>query len=232
MDLTRREFLGYTAGAASLMGLATTPKPAAGGPLTQQGRPWYTVYSDPNTYDSESMRGYWSALPDEWRIRPEPPTPLSLVIVPYCMSLFPDMVDWLKCDLHERGATVLMETGAGFASPGTFREHQHWLRERLDVHIAGRVDLWADLWASSTSARIPYIEFTWPRRTRIRDFSRVVVPADQPGEIIARAGDVPVAFRRKVGKGTLIYLGSPVGPALWAGDVEARRWLYAVALAA
>ena len=58
-------------------------------------------------------------------------------------------------------------------------------------------------------------------------------PADQqPGEIIAWAGDLAVAFRRRVEKGTLIYLGSPVGPALWTRDPDARRWLYAVAHAA
>jgi hypothetical protein len=66
----------------------------------------------------------------------------------------------------------------------------------------------------------------------MRDFSRVVPPGDQPGEIIAWAGDLPVALRRRVDAGTLIYLGSPLGPALWAGDVQARRWLYTVALAA
>jgi len=52
------------------------------------------------------------------------------------------------------------------------------------------------------------------------------------GDNIAWAGELPVALKRRVGAGTLIYLGSPVGPALWAGDVEAKRWLHAVALTA
>jgi len=30
------------------------------------------------------------------------------------------------------------------------------------------------------------------------------------------------------GRGNLIVLGSPLGPALWAGDIEARQWLRAV----
>jgi hypothetical protein len=228
MDLTRREFFEYTAGAAGLMGLAI-PKPATDGPLTQQSRPWYTVYSDPNTYDSESMRGYWSALPEEWRIRPEPPTPLPLLIVPYCMWLFPNMADSLKSVLRETGTTVLMETGAGFANHTTFRQHRRWMRETFGIHIAAPTELRG----KRTPAGAPYIEFTWPCRAMIRDFSRVVPPADRPeGDVIAWAGDLAVATRRRVGKGTLIYLGSPVGPALWAGDADARRWLYAVAHAA
>jgi len=52
------------------------------------------------------------------------------------------------------------------------------------------------------------------------------------GDNIAWAGELPVALKRRVGAGTLIYLGSRGGPALWAGDVEAKRWLHAVALTA
>jgi hypothetical protein len=36
---------------------------------------------------------------------------------------------------------------------------------------------------------------------------------------------VPVALMRRVGRGTLLFLGSPLGPALWADDAEARRLL-------
>src|SRR5439155_624334 len=36
---------------------------------------------------------------------------------------------------------------------------------------------------------------------------------------------VPVALKRPGGRGNLIFLGSLLGPALWAGDAQARRWL-------
>ena len=48
---------------------------------------------------------------------------------------------------------------------------------------------------------------------------------DHDGDVIAWAGDRPVGLKRHVEHGTLIYLGSPLGPALWAGDPEARQWL-------
>jgi hypothetical protein len=47
-------------------------------------------------------------------------------------------------------------------------------------------------------------------------------------DIIATADDIAVAFRQRIGLGTLIYLGTPIGPALWAGDAEATQWLSAV----
>src|SRR5256885_8822548 len=48
----------------------------------------------------------------------------------------------------------------------------------------------------------------------------------QAGEVIARVDGLPVALKRSSGRGNLIFLGSPLGPALWAGDAEARRWLF------
>jgi hypothetical protein len=39
---------------------------------------------------------------------------------------------------------------------------------------------------------------------------------------------MPVALKKRVGKGTLIFLGSPLGPALGASDLEARHWLQSV----
>lgn len=228
MDLTRREFLGYTAGAVGMMTLPHQPLTAAQ-PRPEAFQRWWTFFSDPNTYDCESMRGYWSALSPQpsWSSAGDPDrfARLSLLIVPYVVSLLPGFSDCLTYAL-QRGATVVMESGAGFADHCTFRQHRRWLRENLAIRVVSP----RDPWANQSPAGARYIEFTWPRRVKIRDFGRVVPPADGSGDdVIAWAGDLAVATRRRVGKGTLVYLGSPVGPSLWAGDVEARRWLHAVA---
>jgi hypothetical protein len=81
---------------------------------------------------------------------------------------------------------------------------------------------------------MPYIAYSWPASAQIRDFSRVVPlgrRSEGAGEIIARVDGLPVALKRRLGRGDLIFLGSPLGPALWAGDAEARRWFGDVALA-
>ena len=228
MDITRRAFLGYTAGA---IGILRRPleQLAAVKPAEQPPYRRWTVYSDPNSYNSESMQGYWSALPEAWyQSPPGEPARLALLVVPSCVSLLPAVGARIRRDL-ETGTTVVIETGAGFAGRNRFRRHYGWLRDRFDIRVASSIDLWAN----RTCARVPYIEFTWPCHARIRDFSRVVPPTERPGDdVIAWAGDLAVATRRRVGKGTLIYLGSPIGPALWAGDLEAKRWLHALAHAA
>ena len=111
---------------------------------------------------------------------------------------------------------MLLESGAGFAGESAFRVHRDGLRNAVQVHIEA---------VRFRSLGVPYVDYVWPYPTKIRDFSRVVPIGDQRGEIIARVDGLPIGLKRKVGAGTLIFLGSPLGPALWAGDSEARQWL-------
>jgi hypothetical protein len=115
-----------------------------------------------------------------------------------------------------RGAGwVVLESAAGF---GGFEEQRRMLARHFGIRIHPPVDLWAN-------GTAPYIDYRWPIRERVRDFSRVTPISAEGVEIIGSAGDLPVAARR----GRLIFLGSPVGPALLAGDREAHSWFRALA---
>lgn len=103
----------------------------------------------------------------------------------------------------ERGGTVLLECGFGFAVEG----------------LAGRAD-----------AYFPYVEYSWPVRALIREFQPVWVRAAAGYEVIGTFCGRAVALRRRVGRGTLVVLGSPIGPVLLAGDADARRWLRSLIL--
>jgi len=228
MDITRREFLGYTAGAMSVVG---APLPHWIAPSGTERRPkkWRVFCSDPDVLP-ESSAGYRAVLPqrrsqyEHWE-QSDPMTQCSLVIMSSVILLPEKIAKRLRICL-QRGTTVIVESGVGFANHLGFRKHRRSLREGLGLRVAAPVNLW------SPPRATPYVDYTWPIRTRVRDFSRLVPPANQPGEIIAWAGDLPVALRQRVGPGTLIYIGSPLGPALSIGDTEAIRWLSAVALSA
>ena len=118
----------------------------------------------------------------------------------------------------DHGGTVVLESGTAF---GDCREYHEALRKYLGVLVEPVVDVWP-------AHGIPYIEYTWPIATKVRDFSRVLPVAPQRGTIIGRVRGMPVALAQRVGPGTLVYLGSPLGQALWAGDAEATRWLAAL----
>lgn len=217
MGMTRREFLGYgvAAGAMSAGVRLSSPLPAS------STCRWIVSPVPGQCSLPESARGYRAALPPRGTRAPGG-EPCSLLIIPALLCFDRRQVVWID-SLLERGTTVIVESGAAFATGSGFRDHRQALRQWLQLDVHTPVDLWTE-----PSGRIPYIDYTWPYRAKVRDFSRVVPVGGEAGEVIGRVGDVPVALKRRLGSGTLIYLGSPLGPALWAGDAEARRWLHAL----
>ncbi len=113
------------------------------------------------------------------------------------------------------GGWLVFESAAGF---GGFENQRRMLARHFGIRIQPPVHLWAN-------GTAPYIDYRWPVRERVRDFSPVTPVSAEDLEIIGSAGDLPVAGRR----GRLIFLGSPVGPALLAGDREAHSWFCALA---
>ncbi len=172
----------------------------------------------------ESVAGYETALASsglQW-MHAESVSHCAVLIVPAALEIPPPAVEAIASCL-ERGASVILESGAAFAQKREFRAHRDVLRDSLQVRIEAPVRLWP---AHSSSRGTPYVDYTWPYPAKVRDFSRVVPLADRAdgGEIIAWVDGLPVALKRRRGRGTLIFLGSPLGTALWAGDAEARRW--------
>lgn len=200
----------------------------------------------------ESLAGYEAALIRARsrfvRVTPDRMPPATVVIVPGCERLDPSVAEILRSPL-EAGALVLLESGAAHAEPAEFEAH----RMALDSHFGLKVDAPVDLWSDSAGegsalpddaakhprqagrTRVPYVDYTWPIQAKVRDFSRVVplcasesartAPGSEP---IGWAEGRPMAARQILGKGTLVYLGSPLGPALRYGDREAERWLSAL----
>jgi len=149
----------------------------------------------------------------------------------------------------EQGSLVVIESGAAFAGSAEFGAHRTVLESHFGIEIDAPVSLWSEgvgegfalpnyAAKSPTRAgrtRVPYVDFTWPVRAKVRDFSRVV-PLRLSGAGLERDGVEPIGWaegqligaRRTIGKGMLAYLGSPLGPALRYEDREAERWLNAL----
>jgi hypothetical protein len=101
-------------------------------------------------------------------------------------------------DHLECGGTVLLESALGLDSP------------------------------RSASPYLPYVDFTWPVPARIREFCPLLLKPTPEDIVIATYASRPVALRRSSGQGTLILVGSPVGPALLAADPDACHWATSV----
>jgi hypothetical protein len=229
--ITRRRFLHRAAGAVT-MGLGRLPldlwRPGQPSGAVETSPRWVLLDLAEHCCLGESVSGYQSAFaglgPRFMRADPRSVPRCEALIVPAALAIPPAAVQAIASCL-QGGASVILESGAGFAALTDFRAHRVVLRDYLQVRIESPVQLWS---AHASSRGIPYIDYTWPYPARVRDFSRVVPLGRQAGEIIAWVDDLPVALKRRSGRGALIFLGSPLGPALWAGDAEARRWLFDV----
>jgi hypothetical protein len=120
----------------------------------------------------------------------------------------------------EAGATILFESAAGFGDARAFAKQRAGVRSAFGLTIEPPVEPWAG------ATRPAFVDLHWPAAARVRDFSSLVVV--RGGETVGRLGSLPVAARQPCGAGAFLFLGSPIGPALWSGDVQARAWLRSV----
>jgi hypothetical protein len=194
----------------------------------------------------ESLKGYQATLADEHDLVESLPTPrcrYRLVIVPGLGSLDSALGQTLS-NLLKAGTHILLESGAGFLNPADFVVHQRVLLRYFGVAVLPPLDLWSRGFANHpflpagygcsekdlrSRESIPYVNYVWPRETKVRDFSRAIPVSSRAADVIGRVGALPVALKKRMANGMLIFLGSPMGPALRSGDPEARSWLRLVA---
>lgn len=218
--LTRRRFLGCAAAVA----LPLRWRPGRTSPEVTGARVLRVLDLGPHCSLRESLAGYAAAMEGRApRTDVSSLPPCAVLIVPAAVEIPPAAVRAITACL-EAGGLVMLESGAGFASARDRSRHRAVLRDAFQVQVEPPIDLWPE----ANGSAIPYVDFTWPVAAKVRDFSTVVPLASGAGDIIAQVNGLPVALRGRSGRGTLVVLGSPLGPALWAGDAAARQWLRAV----
>ena len=155
----------------------------------------------------ESRAGYQKALAGR--------DPRGVVIFPAAAGWEPSLPQRVRS-----GQWVIFESAAGFADARQLEEQ----RAGLDAAFGLTLEKPVALWEGGT--RPPYVDLAWPVGSFVRDFSSVV-PV-RGGQAIGKIGGRPVAALRRVGAGALVFLGSPVGPALWSDDARASVWFESV----
>ena len=224
MPISRRGFLGYAAGVstAALTGGSRWPGVLPGNPAKLSG--YRLVDSGPGCTLRESLAGFESALSRLGvacgRTTFRSLASARIIILPAAARLGAAKLAQLRGHL-ERGSCVLFESGAGFLDSGEFNFHRRLIKSAFGLGLRPPIGLWDSAYSFRQS---PYVDYRWPLAVKVRDFSRVVPVDCRKGETIAWFGQLPVAARLHVGKGTLVFLGSPLGPHLLAGDREASRW--------
>jgi len=244
MRINRRRFLEVSTGAAALFSAQAGMRGEI--KIASQGkRECVLLDLEAQCCLGESFLGYGKILANA-RVVSTGSFPKSIIGCPTVIVPAAGMIDfagtqYIKESLRA-GSLVLFESGGGFLTSVEFARHQQLLERHLKVVADSPVNLWAGEIKHGSNRRAgqqfshnavgnfpaPYIDYNWPIKAKVRDFSRVVPLAEQYGEVIGVMGKLPIALRKRVGKGTLVFLGSPIGPHLHAGDSEAERWLKSV----
>jgi hypothetical protein len=220
VDLTRRNFLTI-AGSAAFTPFDRARSTRTGGALV-------LVHPDGRSAIPESADGYAAVLAalgaPVVRTGGEAfaagATPARAVLAASAIAWSPRFARRLVAAAAS-GAWVLVESGLGYAHAADGAEGRRSLHAALGVTAHDT----EALWPSRAGSRVPYVAFTWPVAMKVRDFSRLVPLSAPDWNVVASVRGSTAALGRRIGRGAIVVLGSPLGPALGCGDREARRWL-------
>ena len=223
MHVSRRRFLALGSAAALL--------PLHSRSILAEASEWDCVILDLEKDCSlpESLKGYQRCLTD-LGFRNVTVTPAMLpdllgrarqLVIPAAASTDAALARHLLGVL-ENGGSILWESGLAFVAPAIFNAQRKLLQSCFDLSIQPPKLLWSE---NEVYRIVPYVDYLWPQAMKVRDFSRVLPISASGWEVIATVPNAVVGTRRKIGKGAITFLGSPLGPALLAGDEQARQWL-------
>ena len=138
----------------------------------------------------------------------------SLIIAPgirwMSLSIAVDLAD----RIHQ-GAWVILESGLGF-SPRAESKHQIDLFKK----VFG-LQLLPPVKVGKNPAAATYVEYTRPVHRLVRTFEAITPVRCDQSEALARWGKHSVCIRKRIGDGTFVFLGSMLGPGIWAEEREA-----------
>jgi hypothetical protein len=243
MKVSRREFVS-TAGCATAASLCALPSFGffSSNSVARIGAECTVLDLESNCALPESLAGMRTALGGAHRTVTEVELGSAghVVVVPAAGTV-PAITFGAVAESLARGATVLWESGAAFLSSRDFAQQQALTLEYFEISMGRPIDVWSQSGSPRAidraknqsarnmraigHARVPYIAYGWPHEARVRDFSRVIPVSAENGRAIAHWGEIPVGWSRVVGAGKLVFLGSPIGPALRAGDSDAASLL-------
>lgn len=176
------------------------PKPAACLKATVD------IVPEPHLLSEESAQGYGQLLASAKVSSP-------LIILPASRQLSLESAKKLR-QIVRRGSWLILESGAAFSRPEESRAQARILAESFGLKTGEPI--------TPSIREASYLTYDCPERTMVRTFGAIVPIACSRAEQLAEYTGVPVAVRRPMGRGGIIYLGSILGAGLLAQEREAH----------
>lgn len=209
MRLTRRQLLWTAAGGAAALSVQ--------GASARNRRGVSVLLDSGNCLAQESAAGYRHGLEDL-----RYPVDIAAgaqscqfrtIIVPACGALAAQTVLLLR-EKVEAGYHVVLESGIAFVDPPEAERQRALAKEILGLSIDPRISI--------PAGGTLHVRYRWPVDALVRQFGTPVAVGGPQWRPIARFRDISVAAVRPIGSGKMIFLGSPLGPSVFAEDREAQ----------
>jgi hypothetical protein len=111
-----------------------------------------------------------------------------------------------------RGTWLILESGLCFMPQDQAALQGRVLRDVFGLNVE-----------TPLASRDGYVEYAWPVRRLVRDFSMFTPVKCSRAETIAEFRGASVCAKRRVGRGGIVFLGSMLGPGLLAEEREAHQ---------
>ncbi len=165
------------------------------------------ILEEPHCLSRESARGYRLLLKNERSV----PAGGDLIIVAGARRISIETCRALRVRV-EAGAWVMFESGVCFSSVEEAAGQAAILERAFDLNVLPRI----------VTKGCSYVAYTWPHSAMTRTFERVTPIQCVLDERVADFGGAPVCARKRLGNGGVVYLGTMLGPSLFAEEREAH----------
>lgn len=166
------------------------------------------IISEPHLLSTESTAGFESCLPQFL------PLGHPVILLPGAKQVSIQQGFALRSRVNQ-GSLLIWESGLAFARSSEIEQQHRVLAEVFGARLGDP--------ATPSLNSAPYITFRGSPECLVRPFGLVFSMCSTESEYLAHWGGIPVAFKKRFGKGNLICLGAMLGPSLLASDREARR---------
>ncbi len=117
----------------------------------------------------------------------------------------------------QAGSWLILEAGVCFSSPTEARAQANILKNSFGLEVLPPVSV-----PSMNTNRCPYVSYTWPVQQSLRTYEAITPLCCKRDEAIAFFERQPVCAKKRVGQGGILYLGTMLGPGLFAEEREAH----------
>jgi hypothetical protein len=109
-----------------------------------------------------------------------------------------------------QGAWIVWESAPQSVEPGQFSALAETLNATFGIQIGAPI--YPGL----------FIEYVWPTAVLTRSFLDATPVLCPESEIVSHSGETTTAMRRRIGRGGIVFLGSMLGPNLYAEEPQAH----------